>query len=257
MSSKDNLEIKKIYYDRHSKFEIIPINPRVDLLSLEEFPASSELCEHSSFWVYHPESQSIIVNESIENVHNDIFEQFVNIFTWLNKNGYSLRGSFIYHIGKCTEFIMVDGQTEHIEHFVIVNEEITNELINESVIENAKMKINDIHRQKNNQTHEQQTIVIDNTVIREEHNALTESIQNRILTLENKVNHLAKENNYLRKTVKIVGILFVGFVFAYFASNTQTESKDDANQSIQLEETTKFVINCVSNGLYHIRDNFC
>jgi hypothetical protein len=123
-----------IYYQHDCIFKIIPIGSIIKKLSIPEQNLSP--C-----WAY-----GIIVNQSsdmIDMTENDIFVQFSEIVQWLFDQGYSLSGSFYYRTLSTIEYIFLDGQSNVIIHYVLMDKLNLNDYLSgEYILDDAKIKIN-------------------------------------------------------------------------------------------------------------------
>lgn len=223
---------KNIFYEKNISFQIIPRLHNNDINVFKEFYSNMRNCSirnsdhHGSdiydvFWVYDEKNNSIIINEKIDCVVNDIFNQITIIAIWLYNKGYNIKGSFYWRTDNVIEYISLNNKKINhkifvddigIENFVTKNQNINT--IGTKIINDAKNKINK-QKKSTNIT----PIVINTNNKESEEQIIINSIQDRLRFVENKVQSLAINNKYFWEICTFFGIFTVGSLIMYTVSN--------------------------------------
>nr|WBF70582.1 hypothetical protein [Megavirus caiporensis] len=122
-----NINCEYIVYDTKSNFQISP-KMNCDmihklskyLLDLKKYYLEIH-GENCFFWKLDQENCLIIIDESVNNVNDDIFNQIYEIALWILSNDYYLIGDFCYVTENGIQYTIMNGNNKFITHYVCVN----------------------------------------------------------------------------------------------------------------------------------------
>lgn len=170
---------KKLFYKRDSCFVVVPKLQPDDLLAFQKFISwvkSTGYTNNCFFWDFDVEKNMIVINDSIDLVENDIFDQLTTLVYWLFQRNYNIKGFVFYQVDDLSEFIYINGNNTVYHHTML------------SAISGRKQKV------KNYQN-------------------MIKHLQTGLDTLENKVQDLEKTNNFLWKLCSVLSIFTIGSFF--------------------------------------------
>lgn len=146
----------KLFYDRTSSFTIMPIFNEEDskqfIIYIEKLRIKYKMvnnCE-SYFWNYDVIGHRIIINENIDVVDEDIFNQLYLISRWLFNRGYNLDGICYLRMGNMIEKIEVRYENKLIIHqimfdnfpyHILTDNLVNKQQVNEYILDKSKEKI--------------------------------------------------------------------------------------------------------------------
>ncbi|AZL89170.1 hypothetical protein QKC54_gp0669 [Megavirus baoshan] len=122
-----NINCEYIVYDTKSNFQISPkmncdmihkLSKYISDLKKYYFEIHGENC---FFWKLDQENSLIIIDEIIQNVNDDIFNQIYEIALWILSNNYYLVGDFCYVTENGIQYTIMNDNDKFITHYTCVN----------------------------------------------------------------------------------------------------------------------------------------
>jgi hypothetical protein len=234
--------IKKIFYEKNATFKIIPHLSQTDLYDYKTYVLElqknyQELYQQDCFfWDLDGGENSIIINENSYTV-TEILNQLIFMTCWLYDKKYYIKGSFHYRINNIIEYIATDGKNKFFSHYILIDDtKIEDFYENDSNIEevgtkiiiDAKNKIrkcikfivgsksikNEKSKKKRKDNHVLYTVVDYDK--KEGNNLIIQSMQERIIQLENKQKSQVRMNKIIFKICTMISLLTAS-TFIYFS----------------------------------------
>lgn len=232
-NSKMNQQ-NKIMYSNKDYFEIIPNLSKKDTIAYKKYfdnikntdkryfnNVSSE-CDNNDyfFWTIDYENSIIISNKATLVVFSDIINQLAMLLYWIFENEYTIVGSYVYRSGFTIGSITIDNSKKIINHTISLDkiniDELTN--ISDPIIENLMdCAIKKINNAKSNQP----KINPVKKIISKENALIIESMQNRLINVENKMKSYDKFNIFILKYCTVIGLLTAGSIIIMYSLSTR------------------------------------
>ena len=265
-----SIEKQYIYYENNASFIITPKLNETDTNKLkvhinnlntsyvanlvagaqaERMERSGNKFTQSYFWAYNDDENSIVVDNTTDNVENDIFNQFSTIAFWLYSKNYNLQGSFHCRQGNFIEYISTDGLNKMITHYVlfdVLKNSTLNKLppelsLGEKILLDVDTKIKKYAKSFDKiayqiapcdqpatwrQGQKELTNRTQSSIKKQEKEILVACTQKRLNTVENNVKSLTKMNKLLWKVCTVLTVVSIGTVFVYmvFGSDSNNPS---------------------------------
>ncbi|BCS83377.1 hypothetical protein QLL95_gp0746 [Cotonvirus japonicus] len=230
-----------IIYERDVHFVIVPTlcNETVkmihDFINTLKYTHAEFYHTNCFFWKFDKEKNSIVVDNDINIVENNIFDQLVTISYWLYDRKFKLQGTFYCRTENIIEYISMDGFTNLLVHHVLIdviedsiidNEE--NNTIN--IMTNAKKKMdiylnkdtninNDLQTEcsckklSSNKFYNNTFYITNVPEMQQNHQIQTEfNMKEKLLEIENKITSINKNNDLFWKASAIFGIIAVSSI---------------------------------------------
>uniref|UniRef100_A0A6G6AD44 Uncharacterized protein n=1 Tax=Borely moumouvirus TaxID=2712067 RepID=A0A6G6AD44_9VIRU len=221
----NNINDQYIIYDTSSNFKIVPQMKNEMIKNLSKYITDLKQYYFSTyekdcfFWKLDKYNHCIIIDETICEVNEHIFEQIYDIGSWIIAHNYNLIGDFCSRTENCIEYTVMDGCSKFLTHYVYIdkiNPEVFQEMIHDKnkIIEQAKIIINEyINKNKTHNKYINQKTTIKNTF-------------NYILKHNNKLSYSAcrypkmPENggNFIQNIFTIIGVLTTAAFCIYIFS---------------------------------------
>ncbi|AQN68511.1 hypothetical protein [Saudi moumouvirus] len=164
-----------IIYDTSSNFKIVPSMRHDMIKNLSKYITDLKEYYNSTygvdcfFWKLDRNNHCVIIDESVNEVREHIFEQIYDIGSWIIAHNYNLIGDFCSRTENCIEYTIMDGCSKFLTHYVCIDKidpEIFQQMIiNKSeIIEQAKIIMNEyINKNKTINKYINQKNIINNT----------------------------------------------------------------------------------------------
>lgn len=216
----------KIMYNNKDYFQIVPKLDANNAKAYRKYFDNTKFKDKKYFfWSIDYENSIIKSNNSASVVFSDVINQLAIILRWIFENGYSIRGYYYYRVGFTIGCISINNSKKIIDHMILLDkiniDEIPNldsvaieelmddgiDKINSAMIDNAA-RINGIEKD----------------IILEEHTLIIESMQNRLITVENKMKSHDEFNMYISRYCTIVGLIMAGSFIAMYSLSARDNS---------------------------------
>ncbi|AGF85115.1 hypothetical protein QJ854_gp667 [Moumouvirus goulette] len=181
----DNTNNQYIIYDTSSNFKIVPLMRPEMIKNLSKYINDLKQYYRSTygvdcfFWKFDKYNHRIIIDESIDEVGEHIFEQIYDISSWVITQNYNLVGDFCSRTENSIEYTIMDGYSKFLTHYVYIDK-VDPELFQVMIINNKNKMI------------EQAKIIINEYI--NKNNTINKYI-NQKNTINNTFNYVFRQDN--------------------------------------------------------------
>ena len=205
-------------------------------------PISSITDADYFFWKIDYENSIIVANNITLVVFSDIINQLAMVLYWIFENKYSIIGNYYYRIGFTIARISIDNSKKIINHAILLDkiniDDLTNtsdSVVIEQLMDNGIKKINNGEqnnltiekpRRSNNRnkknivpkksSYGKNQLMTNKNIVLEENTLIIQSMQDRLIHVENKMKSYDKFNEFLWKYCTVIGLLTAGSLLVMY-----------------------------------------
>ena len=207
----------KIFYDKYTKF---CVNPSMNKKMSNEFINYVNFIHRNNnffFWTFDSNSDTIVINENIQVVKDNIFDQLMVIYHWLYQRGYKLEGSTYYRTNNLIEYISMDTIISHYtlfdeidRHYRILMTNSKKKMLSE-INSHNKLKLLKLYNKwpvKKFRKTKQKNFKVNN--LRQKDRKAIKLMKKKLTNTESQIKTLIMENNFFLKTCGLISCFTIG-----------------------------------------------